>query len=230
MIDENSNLSDAILLVQQRNDFYKKKFFLMLGVFLLCLLVISILTAILIYIQSQAAKPKYFVADELGRLIQDIPLSQPNMPLEDVIAWTVEGVERANSFDFVNYRQQLQDAQKYFTNTSWATYMHELTISDNLLALKNRRWVFVAKVVEKPTLITEGVLSGVRAYKLQMPLLVTYLKPPIYDAKSSTTNAFIVTVIVLRKNLLESYKGLAIYSMVIQNAPQNAIRPMVIPQ
>lgn len=220
-MEDHVDLSDALVLVQLRNAFYKKKFHLILGIYALSLLVIGILISILIYLYSSQAKPSYFVADEVGRLIKDIPLGELNMSTDDLLSWTVAAVESANSFDFVNYRQQLQSAQKYFMDSSWATYMKELTISDNLLALKNRRWVFVAKVIAKPMLLTEGILGGMRAFKFQMPVLVTYLKPPFYDDKTSTSNAFIVTVIVIRRNLLESYKGLAIYSMVIANAPEN---------
>ncbi len=219
-MEDSKKLSEALVLVQLRNAFYKKKFHFVLGIYALSLVIIGVLISIVIYLKAHEAQPHYFVADEVGRLMKDIPLSEVNMSSDDLIDWTVKAVEAANSFDFVNYRRQFQDAQKYFTDNSWATYMKELAISDNLLALKYRRWVFVAKVVEKPTLITEGVLSGVHAFKFQMPLLVTYLKPPSYDQKSSTSNAFVVTVIVVRRNLLESYRGLAVYSMVISNAPE----------
>lgn len=227
-MEDSKKLSEALVLVQLRNAFFKKKFHFVLGIYVLSLVIIGVLIAMVIYLKASQAEPRYFVADELGRLMRDIPLSELNMSSDELIEWTVKAVESANSFDFVNYRRQLQDAQKYFIDNSWATYMRELTISDNLLALKNRRWVFVAKVVAKPTLITEGILSGVRAFKFEMPLLVTYLKPPSYDVKNSTSNAFVVTVIIIRKNLLESYRGLAVYSMVISNAPES-IKKMNMP-
>jgi intracellular multiplication protein IcmL len=219
-MEENKNFSESLLLIQLRNAFYKKKFHFMLGIFALCLIVIGVLISILVYVKTFQVKPRYFVADEVGRLIKDIPLSELNMSNEELVDWTLNAVESANSFDYVNYRRQLQNAQKYFTDQSWATYMKELTISDNLLALTMRRWVFVGKVIAKPTLITQGKLGETLAFRYEMPLLVTYLKPPAYDVKTSTSNAFIVTVIVIRKNLLESYKGLAVYSMVISNAPE----------
>jgi intracellular multiplication protein IcmL len=219
-MEDSKKLSDALVLVQLRNAFYKKKFHFVLGIYALSLMIIAILISIIIFLKATQAKPHYFVADEVGRLMKDIPLNDLNMSSDELLDWAVNAVLAANSFDFINYRHQLQDAQKYFMDESWATYMKELAISDNLLALKYRRWVFVAKVVEKPTLIAEGILSGVRAFKLQMPLLVTYLKPPSYDIKSSASNAFVVTVIVVRRNLLESYQGLAVYSMVISNAPE----------
>lgn len=214
------NLDDALKLVFERNHFYKKKFYATLGVWLVALIIIAILIFIIVYSYKNQAKPYYFVADQMGRLVRDIPLSQQNMSKDALMAWTVEAVESANSFDFVNFRRQLQSAQKYFTDTGWATYMKELTISDNLLALQTRKWVFDAKVVQQPTLLTEGVLGTVRAWKFQMPMLVSYYKPPLYDEASKTFNPYVVTVIVVRQNMLQSYKGLAIYSMVIAAAPE----------
>lgn len=214
-MENSENTVDALLLVEERNEFYKKKFYLMLGVYLLSLIVIGVLGAIFYYLYNHTTKPVYFVADHLGRLIQEPPLNAPIMSDADVANWAVEAIESANTYDFVNFRAQLQNAQKYFTNFGWTTFMKGLSDSNNLLTLQERKWIFVAKVVNKPKLVTKAVVSNVMLWRFEIDLLMSYLKPPLFDEKSKLNSAYKVTIIVQRQKLLESYKGLAVYSMVI---------------
>lgn len=212
MNESASTTEDALILAQLRNQFYKKKYHLALGTYILCLIAIAILISLLGYLIKNPTRPVYFLTDSVGRLIQEIPVTVPGMSIDAVTAWTVEAVEAAYSYNFMNYRAQLQDAQKYFTEYGWRNYMAGLTASNNLLALTERKMIFVAKVIDKPKLLNEGVLGGSYAWKFQMPLLVNFLETP-YD-KATFSNAYVVTVIVQRQKLLQSYKGLAIVQMI----------------
>ena len=219
---------DALVLVQLRNHFYKKKYYLALIAYLLSLLVVGILVCALVYLIRNPTHPLYFVTDRLGRLIQDLPLDTPNMPTNDVAAWAIDAVEGAYSYDHVNYRAELQSVQKYFSDYGWRNYMSSLTASNNLLALTQRKMIIIAKVVSQPKLVTEGLLGGAYAWKFELPVLVTYLTPP-YDEKSRFQNPLIVTVVVQRKSILTSYKGLAIIQMigsiVLTQPVQNMTQP-----
>ncbi len=212
-MDEKINITDdAVVLTQLRNAFYKKKYYLALGIYVLCIVAIAALLSVLVYLVKNPTRPLYFLTDSVGRFVEDVPLSLPNMSTEAVEAWAIEAVETAYSYNFMNYRAQLQNAQKYFTEYGWRSYMNGLTASNNLLALTQRQMIFIAKVVDKPRLLNTGVLSEAYAWKFQMPLLVNFLETP-YN-KSSFSNAYVVTVIVQRQNLLQSYKGLAIVQMI----------------
>lgn len=206
------SVEDPLILVHLRNQFYKKKYYLVLGTYVLCMIAIVILVTLLVYVVRHPTRPLYFLTDSVGRLIQEVPVTMPGMSTDAVSAWTIEAVEAAYSYDFMNYRAQLQDAQKYFTEYGWRSYMAGLTASNNLLALAERKMVFVANVVGKPKLINQGILGRAYAWKFQMPLLVNFLEPP-YD-KTTFSNAYQVTVIVQRQKLLQSYKGLAILQMI----------------
>lgn len=200
---------DALVMIALRNAFYKKKFYWILNIYFLSLIVIAVLIGALIYLVKNPTHPLYFVTDSVGRLIQDTPRNLPNMSTDEVANWAIEGITAAYSYDFVNYRAQLQSAQKYFTEYGWRSYMNGLTKSNNLLALNQRKLIFIAQVVDKPKLLVEGILGGAYAWKFQLPLLVTYLMPP-YDEKSKFQNPLILTVVVQRQSILSSYKGLGI--------------------
>lgn len=145
----------------------------------------------------------------------EAPLSQPTMSLDEVTAWTIEAVEATYTYDYKNFRAQLKNAEKYFTQHGWQQYMQGLIASNNLLALEQRRMIFLAKVTQPPKLITEGVLAGAYAYKFEMPVLISYLSPP-YDnvlGKSRFDRVLIVDIIVQRQKILTSYKGLGIVQL-----------------
>jgi len=204
---------DALILVLQRNAFYRRMHYLALAAFVLGLMVLGLLFWSVYYLSHNPRPPLYFVTDKVGRLIEPVPVSSADiMPEKDVISWTVEAVESAFSYDFVNYRRQLQGAQKYFTNYGWREYMKAFTASNNLVAIKQRRMTVSAKVVDvRPE--TKGILSGAYAWKYRMKLLVTYKVPP-YTRQSSYTNPLEVAVIVQRQPELQSYKGLGIVQAV----------------
>lgn len=215
-----TNEKDALELVFARNAFYKRLHFLALATFMLSLVVISILIGVIIYLKKNPTGPIYFSTDPISRLIKIIPVSQPNMSLDEVTAWTIEAVQASFSFDYINYHGQLQGAEKYFTSYGWSNYMKALVASNNLPALTKRKMIFIGQVVNQPKLITQGLLSGAYAYKFQMPLLWTFWRPP-YNAKSKFTNPIQVTVIVQRQEILQSYKGLGIVQLIAVSPKSN---------
>jgi intracellular multiplication protein IcmL len=205
------NEQDALVLTQLRNQFYKKKYRIALGIYLLCIIAIVTLITILVYLTTSPTRPLYFLTDSVGRLIQEPPVTEP-MPAEIVSEWVVEAIEASYSYNYMNYREQFQDAQKYFTEYGWRNYMDGLKASNNLLALTERKMIFIAKVVEKPRLVHQGILGNAYAWKFEVPLLVSFLEAP-YD-KPSFSNAYTVSIIVQRQKMLQSYKGLAIVQMI----------------
>jgi intracellular multiplication protein IcmL len=206
---------DALAMIYVRNDFYKRKYYLLLSVYLISLLVIVVLSGMLTYLVKHPPHPLYFATDDAGRFLQDVPRDQPNMSLAEVSAWTVEAVEKAFSYDFMNYRSQLQDAQKYFSDYGWHGYMQTLDQSNNLLALTQRNLIVIANVVDSPQLEVEGILGshGGYAWRFNMPMLITYWRPP-YTDKSKFQNPVRVSVVVQRQDILSSYKGLGIVQVI----------------
>ncbi|EKD70568.1 MAG: hypothetical protein ACD_46C00488G0005 [uncultured bacterium] len=218
-MDENSILTSVF----ERNAFYRRQYLLVLSVFMLSVVVNGILIWMLYYVYRNPTQPIYFAADNIGKLIDVIPVNQPNMSTEEVTRWVTDAVQDIYSYDYVNYRSQLQSDQKYFTAYGWEKYMSALQASNNLVALKQRSMITIGKVVDVPKITTQGILSGAYAWKFQIPVLVTYWLPP-FDDKSRFANAYQVTAIVQRQSILQSYKGLGILQL-IGGAPTNVTPP-----
>ncbi len=214
MDTENNIPSSALELIYLRNEFYKRKFFVAAILLALSILVNIGAISVLGYLLKNPPHPLYFVADSVGRLMQDIPVNAPNMTTEEAMAWAIDAVQTAYTMDYSNYRAELQNAQKYFTDYGWRNYMQGLTSSRNLDALTQRKYIQIASVVSRPDVLAEGLMGGHYAYKFHMKLYVVFWEPPYKDAdKFNNANAFEVVVIVRREPLLQSYKGLGVVQM-----------------
>lgn len=205
--------NDALVMIFERNQFYRRQYFLALAAFVLSLVVMTVLAFILVYLLRHPTRPLYFATDNIGRLIRVTPVTVPNMSQEEVVAWTVDAVQNIYSYDYVNYRQELQDSQKYFTNYGWGNYLSALALSNNLLGMKSNKQIVIAQVVGPPKLITQGLLGGAYAWKFEMPVLLTYWEPP-YNDKSKFYNPLTVSIIVQRQEILKSYRGLGVVQII----------------
>lgn len=212
--------NDALVLIFERNAFYRRLHFLALAAYLLSLIVNAVLLSVVYFLLKNPTKPIYFATDNVSRLMDVIPVDRPNMTTEEVTAWAVESVQAALSYDYINYHRQFQAAQKYFTNYGWVNYMKTYQYNNNLNALRERRLIVLAQVVDAPKLLAQGILSGAYAWKFQMPLLMNFWGPP-YDDKSKILNAWTVTVIIQRQPILQSYKGLGIVQLVASPSTQS---------
>lgn len=218
------NNNDALVLVFSRNTFYRRLYQLALAAFGLSLLAITMLIITLVVLVKNPVHPLYFATDNVSRLIQITPVAKPNMTADEILTWVEDSVEAAYSYDYMNYPGQLQAAQKYFTSYGWKKYMQALTESNNLVALRERKMIISAKVIQKPTLLKEGILSGSYAWQFQMPVLVTYLLPP-YDGTKKFSNALSVSVIVQRQPALQGYKGLGIVQLIASQQSSGPAQP-----
>jgi intracellular multiplication protein IcmL len=211
----------ALSLVFERNAFYRRLYLYALGAYALSLLVIAILITTVIFLRNHPATPIYFATDKVGRLIKIVPVSEPNMSTDEVMDWTINAVQKAYAYDYINYRAQIQEAQKYFSVYGWRNYLSALKASNNLVALTQRRWVVLAQVVERPKIINQGILSGAYAWKFEIMLLVTNWAPP-YDETSKFSNPLVMTVIVQRQPILQSTDGLGIVQIIANLADQSS--------
>lgn len=212
------SMTTGLAMVFERNAFYRRQYFLALMGFFFTLLVNGVLLVVLAYVIKHPTAPVYFAADEVGRLIRVVPVDQPNMSTDEVEAWAVKVATDTFSYNYVNYRDQLQSVQRYYTNYGWTQYMKALQSSNNLVALTQRQMIQTAVPVEKPQVLAEGILGGAYAWKFKMPMLVTYWLPP-YDDQSRFSNALEVTMIVQRQPILQSDHGLGVLQMIGSMAP-----------
>lgn len=141
-------------------------------------------------------------------------LTQPVVNNATIMAWANEAAITAYSYDYNNYQTQLQNTSQYFTTEGWQTFMTALTASGNLNKVKEHKMVVSAVIDGTPSILSRGELAGRYSWKVQVPLLVTYLSA--HDSNKQKLN---VTMLIVRTAPAEGARGLGIKQFIAVAQP-----------
>lgn len=195
----------ALELVRLRNEFYRDNYRRIVSILLLTFLIIGLLIGALIYVVTHPPSPKYFATDTTGRIVPLLPLDQPNMSTATLLQWANMASVAAFTYNFVDYRAQLQAASEFFTTEGWQAFLQSIVSSNNLTAVKAKNLVVSAVATGAPIITQQGVVDGRYTWQVQMPMLVTY-----QSASQVTPQSLMVTLVITRISTLDSPTGIGI--------------------
>ncbi len=201
---------DALIAVEMRNAFYRDGQRKVMMVLLLSVLANFILAAILTYIVTHPPLPKYFATSISGRITPLFPMNEPNQSDSAVLQWANQASIAAFSYNFVNYRTELQASSGFFTAEGWDQFLKALQDSNNLLAVKSKHLIVSAVATKAPVILQKGILNGRYSWRVQMPILVTY-----QSASEFTQQNNVVTILITRVSTLNSPRGIGISQFVV---------------
>lgn len=201
---------DALNVVALRNDFYKDSQRKVLLALLVAIAVNLILASMLIFVISHPPAPKYFATSINGRITPLFPLNEPNQSDSAVLQWANQAAIAAFTYNFVNYRDELQASSGFFTADGWDQFLTALQQSNNLDAVKAKKLIVSAVATRAPIILQKGILNGSYSWRVQMPLLVTY-----QSASEFTQQNNVVTLLITRVSTLNSPRGIGISQFVV---------------
>lgn len=196
---------DALELVRLRNNFYRDSYRRVLVALLLMVVVNLVLAGTIYYLLANRPMPQYFATTSDGKVIPLYPLQSPVVSTAELLQWATVAATSANTYNFANYRKELQEASQYFTPTGWKEYQKELKGSRNLETVTAKKLTVSAVATGAPIILDQGVVLGKYKWKIQLPILVTY--------ESSTTKIsqpLVVNMLVTRVSTLDYKNGIAI--------------------
>ncbi|MBS0359405.1 MAG: type IVB secretion system apparatus protein IcmL/DotI [Proteobacteria bacterium] len=195
----------AAELVQLRNEFYRDNYRRVMLTLLLSLVINFFLGALVFYVYMNPPKPKYFATSINGRVTPLYPLDRPNQSDSAVLQWANQAAIASYTYNFVNYRQELQAASEFFTTTGWKNFLDELDASNTLDAVKAKRLIVSAVATQAPVILEKGVIEGRYSWRVQMPILVTF------QSSSEFSQArYMVNILIVRVSTLNSPRGIGI--------------------
>ena len=205
-------MSKLLEKIHHRNAFYASSYrwLLSLNTCLFCVSLALILWSIHLYgLKPQAI---YFATTPEGKLIQDPPLNEAHLSDEEVLTWAENVALLVYDFDYVNYRQALQNLRTYFTPTGHAEYLKALTFSTNIEAIKSNKQVVSAELNGTPEIKNKGVKGGFFFWQVMIPLLITYENSSgkVFQQRVRTT------MVIVRGSTLEYPQGLSVYQMILE--------------
>lgn len=207
MIEEDK--VDAVELVRLRNGFYRDGYRKLLSALLVLLVLLFLSLAFNIYQSMSKPEPRYFATTTDGRIMQLFPLSDPMLSPNDLLQWAYGAALDAYNYNFVNYREALQQLQNKFTADGWRYYEDALVQSRNLETVLAKKLVVSAVATGTPVILDSAVVSGRYSWRVQIPLLVSYQSP-----NELTQRSVVVTMIVSRVPTVDYPKGVAVVSFV----------------
>ncbi|MFI4957200.1 MAG: type IVB secretion system apparatus protein IcmL/DotI [Gammaproteobacteria bacterium] len=199
-------------LVRFRNYFYRDGYRKSMTALLLSLLVNLALMAIVVFQFVSKPAPVYFATQTNGSLIEIQPLTEPLIAQETLLTWATRAAVTAYSFNFVDWQNDLNNAQQYFTATGFKNFVDALKASGNLDTVVAKRLVVQATVVDVPRIIQQGLIQGRYAWKIQIPMLVKYT-----SASENLRQPILVTILVARVPTTQYPQGIAIAQFVVQD-------------
>lgn len=169
-----SDFSIESMLAMQKSreafDRYKKQTTGRLSIILGCCLCLSLLCNI---VQSQKTIPvKYVYADARGNISTLTAVNLPNMSDSEISVWVSDAVSSALSFDFVQYKKEIQDSQQYFTPIGFQNFQKMLKTSNLLDEIINQHLIMKATALKAPSLVSSGNEGGVFVWRFNIPMLI----------------------------------------------------------
>lgn len=166
--------NSALELVILRNAFYRDNYRRALLALLAVIMANILLAGAIFYKFITPPPPQYFAATPDGRIIDVHPLSDPVVTDSFVVQWAANEVRASFSQDYMHWRKQLQDVSSSFTPGGWKYFLQSMQQSNNLKTLTSQKMVSDAQVTGAPQIIEKQVVDGHYAWKIQLPILVTY--------------------------------------------------------
>ena len=209
---------DALEIVKLRNNFYRDNYRRLVGMLLVMIFINFAAIGSIAYLVSHRPSPQYFATTADGRITPLYPLSQPVVSQGELLQWANQAAVAVYSFNFVNYRQAFQTASEYFTPEGWRQFEEGLKVTRNLETVVAKKLVVSAVATAAPTVTDQGILNGRYAWKISMPLLVTYEGAGC----ARIQQAVIVNMLVVRVSTLNTPKGIAISQFIATEKSLNS--------
>lgn len=209
---EKSNELAGAGLVIERALFYRDGYRKMMKI-LIYMSIILFLAVMVIGFQAwlySTKENKYFGMSPTGSIVPMVPYSEPTVSDARVLQIVGDAATCMYTYDYVNWRSQLMNGcRNKFTNEAWDKIAAELAASKMLKLVTGERLVLSATRINSPVVVDRGVINGVRAWKIEVPIRVTY------SGRQNIQNEdYLVKMTVIRANQTEFADGIAISSFV----------------
>jgi intracellular multiplication protein IcmL len=205
-------MSTLLEAIHHRNAFYASSYRWLLSLNACLFVILLALSAWSVYLYRLKPQAIYFPTTPQGKLIVDPPVNQAYLSDEEVLSWASKVAILVYDFDYVNYRQSLQNLRTYFTQTGHAEYLKALAFSTNVAAVKQNKQVVSAEVNGTPFVKNKGVKNGFFFWEVMVPLLISYENS---SGKIFQQNVH-ATMVIVRGSTLEFPQGLSVYQMILE--------------
>jgi len=196
----------SLEVVLERRQFYQDSYkTLALAIITLLVLAVGLATLNFHFMSHRKRAPEFFAMTCDGGFATVTPLSSPYVTDAQLLAWTNHVVTSVYSFDFVHYREQLENASHFFTARGWKSFGDIFKKARNLETVLEKKLLVSAIPTAAPMITKRGVLNGRYTWQITMPILVTY-----QNKDTNIQQALHVVINIMRVSMLQNPDGIAV--------------------
>lgn len=205
--------------VKIQENFYRDSFGKVIFIIGSVVIAIASLVGLSIYIYLNPPPPVVFSVYKEWRVQPEIPVNQPYLTSADMLQWVSDVLPRSFNYNFLNYNDQLQNASQHFTSNGWKMFQDQLNIYVNYNTVQTGKLYVTGTLAGAPQIVDEGLLSGRYAWKVQIPVTVSYVGNNVNSSKILT-----MEILVVRVSTLNNLNGVGIDNvLVLKNTPVNSL-------
>jgi intracellular multiplication protein IcmL len=125
-------------------------------------------------IYGKPVAPVYVPVTDDGHLLPLVPLNQPNVGRGEVGAFALEAIHAINTYDYINFRDQLNQASVYFSPKGWNQFNDQLKTTRTLDAVQERHMIVSVKPMGEVSVPAEASQDGLYTWRVEVPVEVDY--------------------------------------------------------
>ncbi len=203
---------EAVATILARDAYTRERHYFLMRLIIWLMIAVLAQSAALLYMATRPPVSRYFATDKDGRIMPLLPINRPISSQTDLSNWVADAVVQCYTLDFANWRPALAKAEENFTPQGWRGFRIALDSSGLLQSIIENKYVTTAVPTGAPVLLDSGQIGNRFAYKLQMPLLVTF-----QSGSGKTANqTMMVNIIVVRVPETDDPRGLGIAQLIVQ--------------
>ncbi|GJD89410.1 hypothetical protein BHAOGJBA_2937 [Methylobacterium hispanicum] len=200
---------EAVATELSRSAYSRERFIFLLRTLYCALGLIALLTVANVYLAVRPVETKVIAKDPMGGVRELVTLEKPLNSQNEMLTWATSALTGAFTLSFSNYPQQLQDIRFNFTEPGWKGFQEALRGRGVLDAIINSKFVSTAVPTAAPVVVQQGLIGGKYAWRIEIPMLVTY-----ESASGRASQSFLVEATIIRRPETENLQSLGIQSIV----------------
>lgn len=172
-------------------------------------LILVVLLGIVIF--ASHTKNYYFATTTTGQLFRLSPLTTPIESDEAVEGFTADAVRNTFTFDYVNFKNQIDKLSENYTSEAFSLVKKDLETKGGIAseAIKNK-WIVSSMVMASPELLHKGLVPNTNVYgwKMRVPVMITY-----QSEEQTSSQRYYADVTVVRVDQKNNPHGIAIANL-----------------
>lgn len=212
--------------IPKENKFFREHYHqIILGIMLLLIAILAI-NSLLLYQLANRPLPVFSAATPDGKTMALTPYDLPNIQPDVITNFAAKAATIAYSFDFANYREQINSARPFFTEDGWNDFLR--AVDPVVTEIVNKQLAVNAVVNGAPVINNQGDLklnsssssptfnpgdvhSPTYAWRVAVPLIVTYQSA----SQLPLSRNFLVVVTIIKVPTSVSAMGIGIDQLVM---------------